>query len=402
MNSISKQRAEYLKGKFALLCKNNTDALFFFIRAAKKKSIVSDGLIKKKCLKRISKILSNLFQRFNDYDIINWTMKEKIHHFEKAKTRYFNKKIKNNYEKEDLIKDDSFKKKMLIIKNDVINDIGECNTKQTKDLIIVIDFNIYNQDTKSDNDVEKINLFIEQTKTILRDYLSNYDRLAVFIYKNQYQIVCPLLIKNNIDFINFSKDLLYYQKSIFNITKDDEESNANDITENGLDKATLEKQLETQILSNSDSQKSYQSNSKKYKNNENNIINGLINTINFCQCYLKLKEDIKNEKFIVLFTDIFNTYKINDKKISSNLKNLNGDKELTFLLVGKNKEKYLINNKNKNLDSYEEKNMTEKLLYKFSKKSEVIYFENMKKIKNIISSNNVIKDEIIFPNEIFI
>ena len=389
---INIQRSEFLKGKFALLCNNNTDALFFFIRAAKKKSIISDGLIKKKCLKRISKILSNLFQRFNHYDIITWPMKAKIQNYEKIKSRYFNKKLSINIEKEESIKGNSFKKEMLIIKDDIMSDIEECNIKQTKDLIIIIDFNIYNQDIKNDNNGEKINLFIDQTKIIIDDYLSNNDRLAVFIYKNQYQMVCPLMTKSKIDLNNFSKDLMYYQNNIFNITKDDEESNTYDEPEIGL---------ENQILSNSDSQKSFQTNSKEYSNDENNIIKGLINTVTFSQYYLKFKQNIKNEKFIILFTDFFNTYKINDKVISSNIENLNGDKELTFLLVGINREKYIINNKDKNYYSCPERNMSDKFLCKFSEKSEVIYFENMKKIKNIISSNNIIKDEIIFPNEIF-
>ena len=38
---------------------------------------------------------------------------------------------------------------------------------------------------------------------------------------------------------------------------------------------------------------------------------------------------------------------------------------------------------------------------KYGERSEVIDFENMKKIKTILSSNNVIKDEIIYPNEIY-
>jgi hypothetical protein len=41
------------------------------------------------------------------------------------------------------------------------------------------------------------------------------------------------------------------------------------------------------------------------------------------------------------------------------------------------------------------------ILRKFGEKSEVINFENMKKIKTILSNNKVIKDEIIFPNEIY-
>ena len=58
---VNIQRSEFLKGKFAMRCHNYTDALFFFIRSAKKKSIVIDGLIKKKSLKRLTQILSKLF-----------------------------------------------------------------------------------------------------------------------------------------------------------------------------------------------------------------------------------------------------------------------------------------------------------------------------------------------------
>ena len=45
---VNIQRSDFLKGKFALCCKNYKDALFYFIRSSKKKSIVIDGLIKKK------------------------------------------------------------------------------------------------------------------------------------------------------------------------------------------------------------------------------------------------------------------------------------------------------------------------------------------------------------------
>ena len=210
---VNLQRAEFLKGKFALLCKNNTDALFFFIRAAKKKSIVLDGLIKKKALKRIYKILSNLKKRYNEYDIISWKMKEQIHYFEKSKTRHFNKKLNNNNnnEKEYSKKDNSFKTEMIIIKNDIMNDLEEFNSKQTKDLIILIDFNIYNQEDKINDNTNRINSFIDQTITILDNYLSRNDRLGVFIYKNQHQIICPLMAKSEIDLDSFSKDLYYYK-----------------------------------------------------------------------------------------------------------------------------------------------------------------------------------------------
>ena len=82
---VNLQRAEYLKGKFALICNNYTDALFYFIRAAKKESIVLDGLIKEKSLKRIAKIFSILFKKYSDYNIISLKMKEKISEFERTK-----------------------------------------------------------------------------------------------------------------------------------------------------------------------------------------------------------------------------------------------------------------------------------------------------------------------------
>ena len=48
---INIQKYDFLKAKFCLACGNNIDALFYFIRASKKNSIVIDGLIKKKKFK---------------------------------------------------------------------------------------------------------------------------------------------------------------------------------------------------------------------------------------------------------------------------------------------------------------------------------------------------------------
>ena len=41
------------------------------------------------------------------------------------------------------------------------------------------------------------------------------------------------------------------------------------------------------------------------------------------------------------------------------------------------------------------------IINKFKAKSEIIDFDDMKKIKTFLSNNNVIKDEIIYPNEIY-
>ena len=106
-----------------------------------------------------------------------------------------------------------------------------------------------------------------------------------------------------------------------------------------------------------------------------------------------MKESATNEKYVILFTDIFNLRSNDDEKIEESFRKLKGDKSIVFLLVGKNK----------NLHSPHEIDKTfEKLiLNKFGEKSEIINFENMKKIKTILSNNSVIKDEIVYPNEIY-
>ena len=47
------------------------------------------------------------------------------------------------------------------------------------------------------------------------------------------------------------------------------------------------------------------------------------------------------------------------------------------------------------------KNIEELILSKFGEKSEIIDFDNMNKIKTILSNNKVIKEEIFYPNEIY-
>ena len=58
--------------------------------------------------------------------------------------------------------------------------------------------------------------------------------------------------------------------------------------------------------------------------------------------------------------------------------------------------------KNRNSSpSINDKIIEEIILKKFGEKSEIIYIENMKKIKTILCNNKVIKDEIFYPNEIY-
>ena len=80
---INLQRKDFLKGKFALACKNYSDALGYFITAAKKKRIVLDGLIKKRALKHIAKISQKVRKKIINKNYSNLD-------FNKNKIIYYN------------------------------------------------------------------------------------------------------------------------------------------------------------------------------------------------------------------------------------------------------------------------------------------------------------------------
>ena len=60
-----------------------------------------------------------------------------------------------------------------------------------------------------------------------------------------------------------------------------------------------------------------------------------------------------------------------------------------------------INNNNNNNFINNDNLFEELILSKFGNKSEIIDFENIKKLKSLLSNNNVIKEDIIYPNEIY-
>ena len=69
---------------------------------------------------------------------------------------------------------------------------------------------------------------------------------------------------------------------------------------------------------------------------------------------------------------------------------LHKDKKIHFLLVGK------LSPEENEAEVYKKV-----LLQYFGSKSEIVPFDNMKKIKSILSSNSIINDNIIFPNEVY-
>ena len=282
------------------------------------------------------------------------------------------------------------------IKNEILNDISECKIKQAKDIIILIDFNNYVQ--KSNYNSNKVEAFIDQTQTILDNYLSSNDRLGVFIYTEQYKIVCPLMCKNKIDINSFCKDLSKYKKKFFKDIEDTDEYNV-DIKENDLLKKR-EFQSNDNISSElgSEEDPSYEDDKKTINLKKLSV---LINSVNYIESYLKMKEGIKNEKYIILFTDLFNYISLYDEEIEQKFENLYGDREIHFLLVGKNRNRNQNNETEKTSEEDDEKILYNIFSENFGDKSELIDYENMKKIKTILASNKVIKDEIIYPNEIY-
>ena len=128
------------------------------------------------------------------------------------------------------------------------------------------------------------------------------------------------------------------------------------------------------------------------ENHLNKLI-GLVKTINYLCNYSKMKEISNTEKYFIIFTNLLNSKFDDVEELEDILSNLKENNDANFLLVGKNED---LSNEN---DSFIK--LDELILNKFGKKSEIIFFENMKKIKTILSNSSVIKDEIFYPNEIY-
>ena len=394
---INIQKSNFLKGKFCLYCKNYNDALFYFIRASKNESIVTDGLIKKRSLKHIYKILIKMNKKYEKLGLKNLNMNKKLKEYNREKNKIYitkNKFRKTRIDKQENIKDKhniTFGDKIKLIKLDILQDINECKAKQEKDIIILIDFNIYNinEETTSINE-SRIDSFIEESKVILNNYLSLNDKFGLLIYLDDYKIICPLTNVEKIDNNIFSKDILEY-KNNKKIEKGEFSLNLNESNDN------VDFYLGENILGKFSEEESFDMS----ENGEINYdkINGFIKTINYINSYIKMKEDAKSEKYIIIFSDFMNI-KLENKQIDNIIKNINSNKSVIILLVGKNKKTNIKNDNidlNGNINNY----LEELILSKFGEKSEAINFENMKKIKTILSNNKVIKDEIFYPNEIY-
>ena len=191
---------------------------------------------------------------------------------------------------------------------------------------------------------------------------------------------------NKIDFNSFYEDLNNAKNIIYEEKKKVIERKKSLIE---LEDDFLNFELNSNMRESSNEDSSGENNIEE---NNDNKLKGLIEAINYINNYSRIKEGIKNEKYFILFTDIFNI-NLEFVKIRKYFNNLKEDKKVIFLLVGKNYKNEIDNNINNDIEKL--------IINKFGSKSEAIEFENMKKIKTILSKNKVIKDEIIHPNEIY-
>ena len=191
--------------------------------------IVIDGLIKKRSLKHLFKLLKNMKKEYEFFNISNKSMERGMKEYQRNKNELYTTKINNGkkylirleYEKKI---QGTFGENIEEIKKVILQDISICNDINERDIFILIDFNIYNN-REGDNlyiKTLKIESFIEQTKQILKEYLFQYDKVAVLILSDKYQIICPLMNLSDIDINNISKDLYYYKNITF-IQQEEEE-----------------------------------------------------------------------------------------------------------------------------------------------------------------------------------
>lgn len=202
------------------------------------------------------------------------------------------------------------------------------------------------------------------------------------------------MYKKNIDIKGFAKDLLNFKKKYYNEYSETNELNTK---KNDLANEKIEFQSNVDYSESNGDLDSFDDEDNRTKNIK--LFSGLLKSIIYIKNYFRIKQAYKNEKYFILFTFLFNYFEINDKEIEKRIGELPIDKEINFILVGKYKFKK-VNDENNCEENLEDK-MSEIIKEKFGSFSSLIDFDNMKKIKTILSDNNDIKNEIIYPNEIY-
>ena len=357
------QRCDFLRGKFALICHDYTEAIYYFIKSSKSKTVVLDGLLKKKSLKHLNKIAKKLKKKIIDEKLVYKTYDEDLLNPNITYSLIDNSKIEKN--------DMTYGEKIYEIMSQISKDIDECNIKQLKDILIIVDgINIERTPFET---------FIDETKTILTNYLILKDRFSMFIFNSKCRIVCPMMQKKKIDILNLIehiKDLSIKFEHLYNdsykgsyIEEEDEKS---DEEISSSEDKTINKKI-----------------------NQMNLTQ-IISSFNYCINYLLLKGVEKNEKFLLYFTNLFSRsdeYYYISENFTNEIKNIKKDKNINLIIIGKYKDDLPL--------ARDKSNIISNLFNGFGEKSEFVNSENMIKIKSILSCNNITNEKIIFPNEFY-
>ena len=134
------------------------------------------------------------------------------------------------------------------------------------------------------------------------------------------------------------------------------------------------------------------------------LLRNSIKSLNFCINYFKLKNIGNEDKYIVYFTNIFNFNCNANNIIKNELFKLEDKKDINLIIIGKLYEGVEIYFDDKLAKKIKERrDIINSVLVKFGSKSQIVSFDldKLEKIKNILSTNNVISDNVIFRNEFY-
>ena len=99
------------------------------------------------------------------------SLNEKYNEFEKSKEKINQKKISSKNKNIGNINEElrfTFNEEIQIIKNGLVKNISECNAKKEKDIIIIVDFNIYKKRDNNEINIHIIDAFLTEIKIILK------------------------------------------------------------------------------------------------------------------------------------------------------------------------------------------------------------------------------------------
>ena len=168
------QRGNFLKGKFALICKDYSDAVFFFANAARKDLLVYDGLIKKRALDHLQKLVYKLEGK----------IKKSYQYYGNTSGNIVTNNMNNYY---------TNMAEVANTKNEIEKDLAVLRVKRSKDVIVIIDRGHIIENSDYDS-------YVDEAKNILKNYIGINDRFGMFVFDWKFRILCPIKGKKDIDY----------------------------------------------------------------------------------------------------------------------------------------------------------------------------------------------------------